>query len=97
MPRLTLRSRPTIYVLAILVGAVAGAGALLFEYGAAWVVRIALVGEDVGGVSARRVEFRPALGLARCRHVTDTAAPMPRVIRPAPPPPPAATGDVEFF
>ncbi|MEC8252414.1 MAG: chloride channel protein [Planctomycetota bacterium] len=44
MPRLTLRSRPTIYVLAILVGAVAGAGALLFEYGAAWVVRIALVG-----------------------------------------------------
>lgn len=44
MPRLTLRSRPTIYVLAILVGAVAGAGALVFEYGAAWVVRVALVG-----------------------------------------------------
>lgn len=59
--------------------------------------RIALVGEDVGGVSARRVEFRPALGLARCRHVTDTAVPLPRVARPAPPPPPAATGDVEFF
>ena len=59
--------------------------------------RIALVGEDVGGVSARRVEFRPALGLARCRHVTDTAMPPPRAARPVPPPPPAATGDVEFF
>lgn len=57
--------------------------------------RIALVGEDVGGISARRVEFRPALGLARCRHVTDALAPPPRVARPTPPP--AATGDVEFF
>ena len=47
MPRLTLRSRPTIYLLAIVVGAVAGVGALLFEYGAAWTVRIAL--EDVAG------------------------------------------------
>ena len=47
MPRLTLRSRPTIYLLAIVVGAVAGVGALLFEYGAAWTVRIAL--EAVAG------------------------------------------------
>ncbi|WP_294235925.1 chemotaxis protein CheD [uncultured Sphingomonas sp.] len=57
--------------------------------------RIALVGEDVGGISARRVEFRPALGLARCRHVTDALPPPPRIARPTPPP--AATGDVEFF
>jgi len=44
MSRLSLRSRPTIYLLAIMVGALAGAGALLFEYGAAWTVRLALVG-----------------------------------------------------
>lgn len=56
--------------------------------------RIALVGEDVGGKSARRVEFRAALGLARCRIVTDTMTPIPKPIRrPAPPP----IGDVEFF
>jgi chemotaxis protein CheD len=61
--------------------------------------RIALVGEDVGGNGARRVEFRPALGLARCRVVTETAIPAPVVrARPAaPPPPPASLGDVEFF
>ena len=44
MSRPSLRSRPTIYLLAVVVGAVAGAGALLFEYGASWVVRLALVG-----------------------------------------------------
>jgi len=54
--------------------------------------RIPLVGEDTGGTSARRVEFRPALGLARCRSVVD-AMPAP-VIRRVPPP---TTGDVEFF
>ncbi|WP_425442583.1 chemotaxis protein CheD [Sphingomonas adhaesiva] len=58
--------------------------------------RIPLVGEDVGGTGARRVEFRAALGLARCRVVND--APPPAVIRPVPvAPPPAALGDVEFF
>ncbi|WP_419723118.1 chemotaxis protein CheD [Sphingomonas panni] len=57
--------------------------------------RIALVGEDVGGTQARRVEFRAAVGLARCRSVVDAVAP-PIVVR-APPPPPAAVGDVEFF
>ncbi|MDJ0276097.1 chemotaxis protein CheD [Sphingomonas sp. 2R-10] len=56
--------------------------------------RIALVGEDVGGTSARRVEFRAAVGLARCRSVTEAAPPI--VVR-RPPPPPAAVGDVEFF
>lgn len=47
MFKLTLRSRPTIYLLAIVVGAVAGVGALLFEYGAAYIVRFAL--NDVAG------------------------------------------------
>ncbi|GAA4212419.1 chemotaxis protein CheD [Sphingomonas endophytica] len=61
--------------------------------------RIPLVGEDVGGNGARRVEFRPAVGLARCRVVTEHSIPAPVVrIRPAaPPPPPASLGDVEFF
>lgn len=57
--------------------------------------RIALVGEDVGGFSARRVEFRPTLGLARCRTVSDRAPPVvaPKPVPVAAPP----TGDVEFF
>lgn len=56
--------------------------------------RIALVGEDVGGHGARRVEFRPTLGLARCR-IAD-ARPVERAqIRVVPPP--ASIGDVEFF
>ncbi|PXA96977.1 chemotaxis protein CheD [Nostoc sp. 3335mG] len=57
--------------------------------------RIPLVGEDVGGTKARRVEFRAAVGLARCRSVIDAAPPVIAVRRP--PPPPAAVGDVEFF
>jgi chemotaxis protein CheD len=58
--------------------------------------RIPLVGEDVGGTGARRVEFRAALGLARCTTVND-APPTAVVRRPAPLPAPAAIGDVEFF
>jgi len=58
--------------------------------------RIALVGEDVGGTGARRVEFHAALGLARCTTVND-APPTAVVRRPAPLPAPAAIGDVEFF
>ncbi len=59
--------------------------------------RIALVGEDVGGTSARRIEFRAALGLGRCRTIDGAmpqraAAPPPR-----PAPIPATIGDVEFF
>lgn len=42
-----VRSRPTIYLLAMCVGAVAGIGALLFEYSAAFIVHFVLVG--VGG------------------------------------------------
>jgi chemotaxis protein CheD len=56
--------------------------------------RIALVGEDVGGVGARRVEFRPALGLARCRTISAMAPP---IVAPKPAPIPSPTGDVEFF
>ncbi len=58
--------------------------------------RIPLVGEDVGGNSARRVEFRAALGLARCRSIVDAVAPV-RVVRPVPAPAPESIGDVEFF
>lgn len=59
--------------------------------------RIALVGEDVGGTGARRVEFRAAVGLARCKTVE--TAPLSRPPRPAPRPvlPPVSGGDVEFF
>lgn len=38
-----VRSRPNVYLLAIIVGAVAGIGALLFEFCAAWLVEFALV------------------------------------------------------
>ncbi|TCM00506.1 chemotaxis protein CheD [Sphingomonas sp. PP-CC-3G-468] len=56
--------------------------------------RIMLVGEDVGGHDAKRVEFRPTLGLARCR----TAAERTIVAyRPRMPSSPVSTGDVEFF
>ena len=44
MPRPSLRSRPTLYLLAIVTGAVAGVGAVLFEFAAAWVVHVALIG-----------------------------------------------------
>lgn len=44
MPRLRLRARPTLYLLAIAVGAVSGLGALAFEYANGFVVRAALVG-----------------------------------------------------
>ncbi|KQM97713.1 chemotaxis protein CheD [Sphingomonas sp. Leaf407] len=56
---------------------------------------IPLVGEDVGGACARRVEFRAALGLARCRSVIDVMAPL-RPVRAAVPIA-ALGGDVEFF
>lgn len=55
--------------------------------------RIPLVREDLGGNSARRVDFRPALGKLRCRTVENTLAP-------APDPTPRSTrtgGDVELF
>ncbi|WP_375292362.1 chemotaxis protein CheD [Sphingomonas melonis] len=58
--------------------------------------RITLVGEDVGGHGARRIEFRPTLGLARCRIATDRPVEKPRVAAPAPVIA-DAVGDVEFF
>ncbi len=58
--------------------------------------RIALVGEDVGGHGARRVEFRPTLGLARCRIASERPPERPRIVL-APAPAADTSGDVEFF
>jgi len=58
--------------------------------------RIALVGEDVGGHGARRIEFRPTLGLARCRIATDRPVERPRIAA-AVPVAAASLGEVEFF
>jgi chemotaxis protein CheD len=52
---------------------------------------IILVHHDLGGSSARRVDFKPAAGRARSRTVSDL--PVPEV----PPVLPAFTGDVELF
>lgn len=59
--------------------------------------RIPLVGEDVGGNGARRVEFRASLGQARCRTVTNAS--VTGVMAPSKPAPPVRSnlGDVEFF
>lgn len=55
--------------------------------------RIALVREDLGGNAARRVDFRPASGMVRCRAVPNTHAPAERPsARPT-----LATGEVELF
>jgi chemotaxis protein CheD len=43
------------------------------------------------------VEFRPTLGLARCRLAGSPAPITPRLIIAPAPAPVAATGDVEFF
>lgn len=54
---------------------------------------IPLVREDLGGTSARRVDFRPALGQVRCRVVEAALAPeIPSAPRPQP-----VCGDVELF
>lgn len=54
--------------------------------------KIPVLGEDVGGTSARRIEFRPAAGLSRCK-VVDASPPEKIIIKP----PPATSGDVELF
>lgn len=55
--------------------------------------RIALMRFDLGGASARRVDFRPALGQVRCRAVDAQLAPQEKpVARPQ-----VASGDVELF
>lgn len=55
--------------------------------------RIALVREDVGGNSARRVEFRPASGQVRLRTVANSMAP---AASPAPRAP-VMSGECELF
>lgn len=52
---------------------------------------------DLGGTSARRVDFLAAMGKARCRSVEADRTPiaLPPVRKPTPPS--ASTGDVEFF
>lgn len=55
--------------------------------------RILVVREDLGGVHARRVDFRPARGQVRCRIAENTAAPETRPsLRPL-----ISRGDVELF
>lgn len=54
---------------------------------------ILLMREDLGGTSARRVDFRPASGQVRCRTVEDRFAPP---VQPTPRPA-VARGDVELF
>lgn len=53
--------------------------------------KIPILGEDVAGVSARRIEFRPAVGLSRCKTVT--TQPIEQIVKAIPPP----GGDVELF
>jgi len=52
---------------------------------------IAILGENVGGTSARRIEFRPAAGLSRCKTVS--TQPIEQTVKISPP----ISGDVELF
>ena len=54
---------------------------------------IALVHRDVGGESARRVDFDPVMGRSRCRTVEPVAAPAPTPTQR----PQRVRGDVELF
>lgn len=56
--------------------------------------RIPVVHAHVGGVEARRVDFMPALGRARCRTVAATAVPAPAPVKQASR---DTSGDVELF
>ncbi len=58
--------------------------------------RIPLVVRDLGGTSARRVDFQPALGRSRAKLVRDTAVPPPPR-RPLPPPAAVDSGDLDLF
>lgn len=55
--------------------------------------RIAISHEDVGGNTARRVEFRAASGQARCRQIPMNAANVPNPVKQ----PSFPVGDVELF
>lgn len=52
---------------------------------------IIVLGQDVGGRSARRIEFRPAAGLSRCKIVVDKS--VDEMVKIATP----SGGDVELF
>ena len=52
---------------------------------------IIVLGQDVGGRSARRIEFRPAAGLSRCKVVIDKS--IDETVKIATP----SSGDVELF
>ena len=52
---------------------------------------IAILGEDIAGFSARRVEFRPVVGLSRCKTVTTTL--VEKIVKPVQ----NIGGDVELF
>lgn len=60
--------------------------------------RIPLVVQDLGGTSARRVDFQPAVGRSRAKMVRDTvpAPPPPRRVAPVPAPT-VASGDLDLF
>ena len=70
-------------------------GTVNAEFARAFLLRegIVLMREDLGGNSARRVDFRPASGQVRCRTVEDRLAPpVQPIARPA-----KAFGEVELF
>lgn len=70
-------------------------GSMNADFARAFLVRegIVLAREDMGGTSARRVDFRPASGQVRCRTVEDRLAPpVQPTTRPA-----MASGEVELF
>jgi len=73
----------------------AAIGSANAEFARAFLVRerITLVREDMGGNAARRVDFRPASGMVRCRVVPNTQAPTERPIARTV----ATTGEVELF
>ena len=53
---------------------------------------IPVVRQDIGGESARRVDFDPVLGRTRCRHVEKVAVPAPKPIAQS-----VSGGDLELF
>lgn len=89
------RMRAHLYGGANLYPGMAAIGTANAEFARAFLARehIPLVREDLGGNAARRVDFRPASGLVRCRAVPDTQAPTEDPIRR----PDLATGEVELF
>jgi len=65
------------------------------EFARSFLVReqIPLLREDLGGCSARRIEFRPASGQVRCRTVAAAMLPEPAPVARKP----VGSGEVELF